>query len=128
LFSDPTYDDLLRYYQAGSIAAYEHVAMIRLHFSISDALDDCIAKLEGTYDKTSSRRPVYTLDAGHVEKQEIIDEAQPSHNTGDHSSPVKIELSSCDDSQKSSTPSSLSGGYGESDDEDYEDLSVDGEE
>ncbi|KAL7580584.1 hypothetical protein ACA910_003705 [Epithemia clementina (nom. ined.)] len=48
LFSDPTVQDLKRYFQAGEVAAYEHAELIKLHFSISDALEDCIAKLEGS--------------------------------------------------------------------------------
>lgn len=46
LFSDPTLDELYRYFQAGSVAAYEHIAMIKLHYSLVDVLDDCIAKLD----------------------------------------------------------------------------------
>lgn len=47
LFSDPKLSHLYRYFQAGSIAAYEHVAMIKLHYSMADALDECIVKLSG---------------------------------------------------------------------------------
>ena len=35
-----------RYFQCGEVAAYEHTAMIKLHYSIADALDECIVKLE----------------------------------------------------------------------------------
>jgi hypothetical protein len=45
LFSDPELSHLYRYFQAGSVAAYEHVAMIKCRYRISDALDECIAKL-----------------------------------------------------------------------------------
>lgn len=45
LFADPLLHHLYRYFQAGSVAAYEHVAMIKLHYSMADALDECIVKL-----------------------------------------------------------------------------------
>jgi hypothetical protein len=55
LFSDPTLDDLYRYFQAGSVAAYEHIAMIKLHYSLVDVLDECIQKLE-----TNKKRHAFT--------------------------------------------------------------------
>ena len=47
LFSDPKLSHLYRYFQAGAVAAYEHVSMIKLHYSMADALDECIVKLSG---------------------------------------------------------------------------------
>lgn len=44
--SDPCHDDIIRYEKGGAIAAYEHCAMIRLHFHVPDALDECLRKLE----------------------------------------------------------------------------------
>jgi len=46
LFSDPKLDQLYKYFQIGSVAAYEHTAMIKLHYSLVDVLDECIDKLE----------------------------------------------------------------------------------
>lgn len=46
LMSDPSYDDIIRYEKGGAIAAYEHCAMIRLHYHVPDALDECLRKLE----------------------------------------------------------------------------------
>lgn len=46
LFSDPSVDSLYHYNRTGSIAAYQHAAMIRLHYRLADALDECIEKLE----------------------------------------------------------------------------------
>jgi len=60
LFSDPSVRDLERCFQGGEVAAYEHTALIKLHYSIADALDDCISKLErtdqsqSTYNRRSS--------------------------------------------------------------------------
>lgn len=48
LFSDPTVKSMYRYLQVGTVAAYQHAAMIRLHYRIADALDECIEKLEAT--------------------------------------------------------------------------------
>jgi predicted acylesterase/phospholipase RssA len=47
LFKNPSLDDLYRYFQEGAVAAYGHMPMISLHYSIADVLDECIAKLEG---------------------------------------------------------------------------------
>jgi predicted acylesterase/phospholipase RssA/uncharacterized membrane protein len=46
LFSDPSIDSLYHYNHVGAIAAYQHAAMIRLHYRLADALDECIDKLE----------------------------------------------------------------------------------
>ena len=35
-----------RYFQGGSVAAFQHVAMLKLHLKISRALDECLASLE----------------------------------------------------------------------------------
>jgi hypothetical protein len=46
LFSDPSVNRLYHYLKVGSVAAYQHAAMIRCHYRIADALDECIEKLE----------------------------------------------------------------------------------
>ena len=48
--SDPSLNDIIRYQRFGAIAAYEHCAMIRLHYHVADALDECLKKLEGEGD------------------------------------------------------------------------------
>ncbi|CAJ1952777.1 unnamed protein product [Cylindrotheca closterium] len=45
LFSDPDPQMIERCMQIGSVAAYQHAAMIRSHYCISDTLEDCIARL-----------------------------------------------------------------------------------
>ena len=35
-----------RYFQGGSVAAYQHVAMLKHHYKIAHALDECLASLE----------------------------------------------------------------------------------
>lgn len=35
-----------RYFQGGRIAAYEKTAMIKLHYQIADALDECLGMLD----------------------------------------------------------------------------------
>mmetsp|Transcript_6862 Transcript_6862/g.11968 ORF Transcript_6862/g.11968 Transcript_6862/m.11968 type:complete len:217 (+) Transcript_6862:1514-2164(+) len=47
LFSDPSIESLEHYTQVGSVAAYQHAAMIRLHYKTADALDECIDILSG---------------------------------------------------------------------------------
>eukprot|EP00804_Cyclotella_cryptica_P004643 CCRYP_006955-RA/>CCRYP_006955-RA protein AED:0.07 eAED:0.07 QI:235/0.75/0.6/1/1/1/5/0/892 len=46
LFADQSVDDMKRYFQGGSVAAYQHVAMLKLHYKIAHALDECLASLE----------------------------------------------------------------------------------
>lgn len=46
LFANPTLSDLYRYFQGGSVAAYQHCAMIKLHYHTAHALDECLASLE----------------------------------------------------------------------------------
>ena len=55
LFTDQTVDDMKRYFQGGSVAAYQHVAMLKLHYKISHALDECLASLE--FDEAPDDRP-----------------------------------------------------------------------
>jgi hypothetical protein len=45
LFTDPSEEDLDHCFQAGAVAAYEHIAMIQQHYRIADAVEECIAKL-----------------------------------------------------------------------------------
>lgn len=47
LFSDPKVSRLYHYLKVGSVAAYQHAAMIRCHYRIADALEECIEKLGG---------------------------------------------------------------------------------
>ena len=61
LFSNPGLEDLHWYFQAGAVAVYEHTAMIKLHFSIADALDKCIAKLEPTRVQAPNQRLKLTI-------------------------------------------------------------------
>ena len=46
LFSDQTVSDTKRYFQGGSVAAYQHVAMLKLHYKIAHPLDECLPTLE----------------------------------------------------------------------------------
>ncbi|KAL3826411.1 hypothetical protein ACHAXA_008619 [Cyclostephanos tholiformis] len=46
LFQDQSLDDMTRYFQGGSVAAFQHVAMLKLHLKIARALDECLASLE----------------------------------------------------------------------------------
>merc|ERR1712194_69843 len=46
LFAQQSVDDMRRYFQGGSVAAYQHVAMLKLHYKIAHALDECLASLE----------------------------------------------------------------------------------
>jgi len=61
LFVNQNISDLERYFQGGTVAAYQHIAMIRLHYRIANALDECLAELElsdGTTSSNPRRRSV----------------------------------------------------------------------
>jgi len=47
LFRDPTVSRIYHYMKVGSVAAYQHAAMIRCHYRVADALEECIEKLGG---------------------------------------------------------------------------------
>lgn len=57
LFSDPSLSDLNRYFQVGRTSAYRHIAMMHLHYSIANALDECLTILDGERSLSHSRRP-----------------------------------------------------------------------
>ena len=46
LFSNPTQPFLEKCFQYGSVAAYQHFAMLKHHYSVAHALDECLALLE----------------------------------------------------------------------------------
>lgn len=53
LFTNPTEKSLKRWEHGGRIAAYGHATMVKLHNSISDALDECLKRLEAQDNTTS---------------------------------------------------------------------------
>mmetsp|Transcript_18046 Transcript_18046/g.43383 ORF Transcript_18046/g.43383 Transcript_18046/m.43383 type:complete len:938 (+) Transcript_18046:216-3029(+) len=55
LFADQSIDDMKRYFQGGSVAAYQHMAMLKLHYKIAHALDECLASLE--FDEAPNEPP-----------------------------------------------------------------------
>ena len=54
-----------RYFQRGSVAAYQHVTMLKLHYKIAHALDECLPTLE-ELDESPQDRPqrVHAVSAG----------------------------------------------------------------
>jgi len=56
LFSDPSVYRLYHYLHVGRVAAYQHAAMIRCHYRISDALDECIERLEEEHEPLPQRK------------------------------------------------------------------------
>lgn len=58
LFNDPDPKMIERCMQIGSVAAYQHAAMIRSHYRITDTLDDCLSRLDSNKkDGISSAKP-----------------------------------------------------------------------
>jgi hypothetical protein len=50
LFSDPDAKMIDKCMKVGSVAAYQHAAMIRSHYRIADTIEECLQKL-GSVDK-----------------------------------------------------------------------------
>lgn len=70
LFSNPTLPFLKQCFQVGSIAAYRHCAMMKLHYGVSHAIVDCLATLEGKIEgsglKTKSQMKK-SLSSSHIQ-------------------------------------------------------------
>lgn len=46
LFEQQSVADMERYFQGGAVAAYQHVAFLKLHYAVANTLDECLASLE----------------------------------------------------------------------------------
>lgn len=118
LFSDPSLDDLFRYFQAGSVAAYEHIAMIKLHYSLVDVLDECIQKLETSKKRNAFTQPRRTKilipESRHRAKIFIAD----SHEFARAALTPSAEIGINDAQHLQSNPSSFTGMTFDDDDED----------
>jgi len=44
--SDPSVEDLTRYIQGGSVAAYRNCAQIKLHYMLQKKIEECVQNLE----------------------------------------------------------------------------------
>ena len=56
LFTNPSLRYLKRCFQGGSVAAYQKIAMMKSHYSIAHALDECLATLEAIDGPSDKRR------------------------------------------------------------------------
>lgn len=66
LFSDPTVAQVSRCMKVGAVAAYQHAAMIRLHYRVGDAIEECLKKFgigESVAKKRPSRRATFEMSA-----------------------------------------------------------------
>ena len=45
-----------RFFQAGRVAAYQHIAMMKQHYSLAHALEECLAILEEDQNTTNRTR------------------------------------------------------------------------
>lgn len=58
LFSNPSLPFLTKCFQVGSVAAYQHCQLMKMHYTVANALDECLAILEnedGTFVKPRRR-------------------------------------------------------------------------
>eukprot|EP00536_Pseudo-nitzschia_multiseries_P011413 jgi/Psemu1/259815/estExt_Genewise1Plus.C_3860013 len=84
LFSDPTVHRLYHYLHVGSVAAYQHAAMIRCHYRISDALEECIEKLEAGHNPQQQQQQQQQQHGQHSIRKEAF---------GQYDSPKKTRAS-----------------------------------
>mmetsp|Transcript_2513 Transcript_2513/g.3812 ORF Transcript_2513/g.3812 Transcript_2513/m.3812 type:complete len:543 (+) Transcript_2513:210-1838(+) len=54
IFTNPTLQDMIQYFHVGITCTYPHIQMIKLHFAIARALDECLLLLESETNDTES--------------------------------------------------------------------------
>ena len=79
IIKDATHDDMKHYFQGGSVSAYHHIVMIKLHYRISHTLDECLAILENDQNQK--------LQRGQIDK-----ENKSENRTRDDDFFVKLEI------------------------------------
>jgi len=104
LFSNLSVDDMHRVFQGGSIAAYEHVAMIKTHYRIADTLDYCLEALQTGKRVRQRDRPILRLEVHrpveNVHMQSSEEKGSENETLSTHSS-----LNDDDDEDVASCPS-----------------------
>lgn len=77
LFSNPSLAFLRRCFQGGAVAAYQKIAMMKAHYSIAHALDECLAILEEGDNAASNRRRQVLLQRrkSRVTGQQLVDDS-----------------------------------------------------
>lgn len=82
LFSNLNIDDMYRVFQGGSVAAYEHVAMIKTHYRIADTLDYCLEALHTGKKDRHIDRPMLRLEVHRpIETAQSTDEKESENET-----------------------------------------------
>ncbi len=66
LFCNPSLPFLKKCFQVGRVAAFKHCAMMKLHYSVSNTLDECLAILEG---EDGLSEPSRAVSSNHVSTQ-----------------------------------------------------------
>jgi len=54
IFTDPSLSDMKEYFQVGLTCTYPHIQMIKIHYAIAGALDECLLLLEQDGHKSES--------------------------------------------------------------------------
>eukprot|EP00551_Chaetoceros_affinis_P008681 CAMPEP_0203683586 /NCGR_PEP_ID=MMETSP0090-20130426/47595_1 /ASSEMBLY_ACC=CAM_ASM_001088 /TAXON_ID=426623 /ORGANISM="Chaetoceros affinis, Strain CCMP159" /LENGTH=700 /DNA_ID=CAMNT_0050552735 /DNA_START=832 /DNA_END=2934 /DNA_ORIENTATION=- len=78
LFSNPSLPFLKKCFQNGSVAAYQHCAIMKHHYSVAHALDECLATLEqedGSLNKPR-RRQSQLASTMQIKPKAYLDERQ----------------------------------------------------
>ena len=94
-----------RYFQGGSVAAYQHVAMLKLHYKIAHALDDCLASLE--IDEAPTARPRRRRTSQLLKQRS----SKISPSGGLHFTRLQEEKRKQEESDSTSSNSTDTGGY-----------------
>jgi len=73
---------MYRVFQSGSVAAYQNVSMIKMHYRIADTLDHCLEAFETGKREKQSDRPFLRLDIHNpMENVEESDDAKDSNES-----------------------------------------------
>jgi len=82
LFSDASLHDMQNYFQVGSVAAYHHIIMIKLHYRIVNTLNECLAVLEERDKNKMTQMRSMISKEGNSNKKTDFENNQTQKETG----------------------------------------------
>ena len=95
---------MYRVFQGGSVAAYEHIAMIKTHYRIADTLDNCLNALSSGKRVPAMDRPTLRLEV-HRPVESVGPEGEHQRKrSGDDTLSTHSSLEEDDDDDTTSTP------------------------
>jgi hypothetical protein len=103
LLSNLNVDDMYRVFQGGSVAAYEHIAMIRTQYRIANSLDTCLQALSAGKRVPAKERPTLRLEV-HRPPVESIQTEHQQKASGDETLSTHSSLDDDDDDDDTTSP------------------------